>query len=272
MIIYGMNMSEDTRTQVLDITQEKRELIRLVQKKEQELQTVLEKVESLKRLIAEFQELYDIKIRKLYLRLEYLEEQVLKYRNIREVVDNLFSFAEAEEVYEETMKSRRARMAEDYERGHSREESVQKRNALSESVQHELKVLYRKLARLFHPDRLAGDDTFMIQINNAYAQADVEFLRNFQLHHAPADKQDYSLHGLQQRLQDVYRLIENANTEIQLLRKHDMYIMKQHVAKTKLSKEIFFQNQAKKIRRKIMQKQEELDDLKEKVGGSGDNI
>ncbi len=253
-------------SQALDITQEKRELELLVLEKEQELGIVLEKVESLKREIADFQELYDLKIRKLYMRLEYLEEQLFKYRNISEVVDNLFSFSEAQEVFEETMKSRRARMEEEYEKAHQQENILRKKNSMSENAQKELKLLYRKLARLFHPDRLGGDDKFMIRINKAYAEADLEFLRNFELDHVPTDKDDHTVSGLQQRLVDLYQLLDKASKELKLLRKHDMYIMKKNITKSNRTKEDFFNAQAKKIRRKIMQKQEELEDLKEKFG------
>jgi hypothetical protein len=148
-------------SQELDITQEKRELEHTVVEKEHELSTALERVESLKRDIADFQELYDLRIRKLYMRLEYLEEQLFKYRNISEVVDDHFSFSEAQEVFEETMKSRRARMEEEYDNVHRQEKLLQKKNSMSENAQKELKLLYRKLARLFHPDRLGGDDKYI---------------------------------------------------------------------------------------------------------------
>lgn len=87
---------------------------------------------------------------------------------------------EAERVNTEAEQAQ-ARLDEEYQRT---EQQMRGKQALSEAEEAELKQLWRRLVRVFHPDRYAGDpakrqtyDRLMAEINRARDEGDIERLR-----------------------------------------------------------------------------------------------
>lgn len=250
----------------LDIPLEKRHLLVAIARKEKELSVVQAKIDRLGQELAGFEQIYDRRVRRLYQRLDDLEEQLFKFRNLSDVVDDIFSFSEAEEVYEETMKSRRARLQDEYERQHTKSPPMDRKTGLAPADRAELKRLYRKLAHRFHPDRMGGNDKLMKLINKAYAEGNLTFLRDFESRHLQEEPDTATLHGLKTRLAQVMQLIENANRELQQLRRSDMYILRRNLSKTNRDQETMFDVLIRKIRKDIARKEEQLADLKKDVG------
>lgn len=250
----------------LDITQEKKNLKLSILQKEKQYIQVLGVVERLKSELSDFQRLYDTKIRRLYGRLNYLEGLLFKYHHISEYVDDILSFEEAEKIFEDTMKDRRARIDDEFKNEYKSKFVVDKKITMVAQELEEIKLLYRKLAHMFHPDKTGGDEHMMKEINKAYMEGDLEALRNLDLEHIPRE-QDETLSGLEHKLTDIVRRIEHANKEIRTLRKSDMYVLRKNLLKKNKTNHVkILDNLSHELRKKILQKEEEVAQFVEKYG------
>lgn len=252
--------------QFLDKTPEMRSLEERIRIRERDLVNLLENIQKLKTEIYLFQTEYDLKIRTLYMHLDDLEAQLFKYRNLSEVVDSHFTFDEAAEVFDETMKSRQARMEGEYRKIRDEKDLIDKRSMMSARDRMELKNLYRKLAHQFHPDLNGGNEKLMIQINIAYAKGDLETLRDLELNHYEAKTDAGSTDGLKLRLNKIEKLIGNARAEYIGLHKSDWYVMKKNFLKSSGKTADILGDLSLKIRRDIRKKEAELEEYKEKFG------
>jgi hypothetical protein len=259
-------------TNALDITQEKRELKLMITAKEKQLTDLQKRIEFLKQEIDEFQKLYDDKLRKLYEHLNELDRKISKYRYLSEFVDEHLTFSEAEEVYDETMDNSWANMAGEYVNTHPIADRVDRKLWMSMSERIELKRLYRKLAHLFHPDIKDGNEQIMMSVNKAYAEGDLETLREIELEHCPADKNNVSLDGLKRQLSNLIQKIDNAKTEVKTLRKSDYYVMKRNMLRVSGNNSNIFANLIKKVKREIRKKEAQLDAIKRRSNQSNDEI
>lgn len=223
-------------------------------------------VEQLKQDISEFEQLYNAKIRRLYTQLNELERLLFKYSHISEYVDDIFSFEEAEKIFEQTMKDRRARMENEYKKTKKSKIDIDKRKQLKQVDRQRLKMLYRELARIFHPDKNGGNEEMMKKINKAYRDADIESLRNLQAEQI-VDKADSTFSGLESQLERLMRQISNANKEMFSLRKSDMYVLKRNLMrKHNDTKENILEMLSKELRKEIRTKQERLEGYIDKFG------
>jgi len=250
---------------ILDITQEKRDLKHSIAVMEHLYKRMLKQAERLNREITDFQRLYDEKILGLYQRLNELESVLFKYRHISEYVDDIFSFSEAQKIFDETMKDRQARMDNEY-RKQKKRQSFDRKNNLSEKHKEELKRFYRNLAHIFHPDKNGGDEQMMKRINKAYREGNLDALRDMDLEYIPRNE-DETKKGLEHRLQSVILKIEKAKKEIVSIRKSDMYILMRNILKTNKAKDgTILDSLAKELRKEINRKQDEVDQFIEKFG------
>jgi len=75
---------------------ETQELKRLILEKEKLLVIILEKVERLKIELSAIKQEYDIKIGRLYLRLDEIDLEILKFKKIEDLLLDGFSLSEAQ--------------------------------------------------------------------------------------------------------------------------------------------------------------------------------
>lgn len=252
----------------LDITQEKRDLKLTIAKKEKLYHQIFSEVEALKTDLSEFKDLYDFKIGRLYLRIDELDNELYRYQQISEYVDDIFSFSEAEKVFEEAMKENRERMEEEFKKRNQTGNAAKKKTTLSVSYKDELKRLYRNLALLFHPDKNGGNESMMKRINKAYRDGNLGELRSLELEHIPA-KVDDTFIGLEHRLFTVMQLISKKQKEKILLEHSDMYLLRKNA---ELKSAVQGQNPldllASELKREIERKEKEVADFVKKFGPS----
>lgn len=268
VIIFSLhmvsNLHNTSRSQSLDVSLERKELLRAIRKYEKQYESALRKLERLKHDLSEFKRLYDARILRLYQRLNILESLLFKYRNISEYVDEIFSFEEAQKIFDETLKDNRARIEDEYKEQKELKKSEETLKNMTDKEKAELKKIYRNLARKYHPDRMGGDEGMMKRINKYYKEGNLEVLRDLDLEHIPVEDDD-SLSGLKLRLSIVIRLVEKAETDIVLLRRSDMYVLKRNllrIHKTKSGNAL--DHLAGQLRREIIKKEEELEEYKQK--------
>ncbi len=260
-------------TQFLDITPEKKDLQKQISELEETYVRILKRMERLKEEIADFESLYDSKVKRLYDRLNQLQSLLFKYRQISENVDELFSFSEAQKIFDDTMKDRRARMEDEFKRKKYRTRNIPtKRDTLPAKDRAELKKIYRKLAHLFHPDKNGGDEEMMKKINEAYREGNLQALVDLDLEYLTQKNND-SLEGLQHRLISVNRLIEKTNKEIRLLQRSDMYILRRNLLKkNKQDTGTILDTLAKELRKEILSHEEEVQDFIDKYGLNDEDL
>lgn len=249
----------------LDETREKRELRRAIDDTKDRLLRHLSIIEKITSELAGFEALYSAKITKLTTLLEELNRALFKYRSISENVDAHFTFEEAEEIFEETLRDREADIGEEYARAKLEHHAPDPKILLSPNEQKEIKNLYRSLARIFHPDMQGGDAAMMTIINKAYARGDLIALRDILENNVPQKEDENSLEALRNILKGLLTRIREAKEEITSLRKSELYKLRRSFLKNKQSLEEGLDELATTLRKEISTKKLIVKEMKEKI-------
>lgn len=250
----------------LDEPLEKRELERAIAEKEKLLVAILEKAEQLKIDLSVLKQEYDIKIGRLYLRLDEVDLEILEFKKIEDLLDKGFSFSEAQKIVEETLKKRREQIKEDYHKLDEEEKDFESRKIISADEQEELKKLWRKLAHKYHPDLAHGNEEMMKKINKAYAEGDLETLRAIDREKSGADIETSTIEGLKAKLATLEKSIEKANSDFEVMRKSEWVTLKKNIETATGQKRDLLNELSEKVLTDIAKKENQLGELKKKYG------
>ncbi len=250
----------------LDEPLEKRELERAIAEKEKLLVAILEKAEQMKIDLSVLKQEYDIKIGRLYLRLDEVDLEILKFKKIEDLLDKGFSFSEAQKIVEETLKKRREQIKEEYHKLDEEEKDFESRKIISADEQEELKKLWRKLAHKYHPDLAHGNEEMMKKINKAYAEGDLETLRAIEREQPGADIETSTIEGLRAKLATLEKSIEKANADFEVMRKSEWAILKKNIESATGQKRDLLNELSEKVLTDIAKKENQLGELKKKYG------
>lgn len=248
----------------LDESVEKRELERVITEKEKILVAVLEKVEQLKIDLSILKQEYDIKIGRLYLRLDEVNLEILKSKKIEELIAKGVSFSDAQKIVEETLKKRREQIKEEYRKLNEDEKDFDRRKVIPVEEREELKKLWRKLAHKYHPDLPHGDSEMMKKINKAYADCDLESLRAIDNQQFDVDTEVATIESLKTKLANLESSIEKANSELTALEKSEWSILKKNIETALQQRRDVLSELADKVLSEIAQKENQLEVLKKK--------
>lgn len=113
---------------------ETQELKRLILEKEKLLVIILEKVERLKIELSAIKQEYDIKIGRLYLRLDEIDLEILKFKKIEDLLLDGFSLSEAQKIVNDKIKHWQDRIRGEYEKIDDEEKSINNHKVLSEKT------------------------------------------------------------------------------------------------------------------------------------------
>lgn len=253
-------------TTSLDISPEKRRLLAMIREKEKQYNQILEKIRAIQNELDAFEKLYNVKIKGLYARLNELERILLKYHHISEHVDEIFSFEEAEKIFDDTMRDRRARMEEEFHTKKRKNIFIDKKDTLPKKEREELKRLYYKLASIFHPDKQDGDEHMMKYINKLYKDGNLKALKDLELEHIEIIKIE-TIEDLEHKILSLTHLIQKANNEIRSIRKSDIYVIRRNLMKkNKETDGRILDSLAEKISRQIQKQEEQLEHFLDKYG------
>ncbi len=250
----------------LDEPLEKRELQEAILEKEKLLIELIEEIEHFKIDLSVVKQEYDIKIGRLYLKLDETDLEILKFKKIEDLINKGFSFEEAQKVVEDTLKKRREQIEEEYKKLNEEEKDVEKRKTISQEEQEELKKLFHKLAHKFHPDLTGGDDTMMKKINKAYADGDLEALRAIDQGEGVENIDIKTIEQLKSKLARLEESIKKALHEQEQLKHSEWAILKESIEKAKKQKRDILSELAEKVTEDIVKKENQLDELKKKYG------
>ncbi len=249
----------------LDEPLEKRKLQQAITEKEKLLIELVEEIERLKIDLSVIKQEYDIKIGRLYLKLDETDLEILKFKKIEDLINKGFSFEKAQKAVEDTLKKRREQIDEEYKKFNEEEKDIVKRKTISKEQQEEIKKLFRKLAHKFHPDLAGGDDSMMKKVNKAYADGDLETLRAIdQGGFGNIDIE--TIKELKNKLARLEKSIEKAIYEQEQLKRSEWFILKESIDNAKKQKRDILSELAEKVVEDIAKKENQLDELKKKYG------
>ena len=250
----------------LDEPLEKRELEKAISEKEKKLNTLIEEIEQLKIDLTIVKQEYDVKVGRLYLKLDEVDLEILKFKKIEDLISKGFSFEEAQKIVEETLKKRREQIEEEYKKLDEEEKDIESRKYISEEEKEELKKLYFKLAHKFHPDKANGSEEMMKKINKAYAEGDIETLCAINRSETGADIEVKTIEALKNKLAGLEKSIKKISQEFEQLKRSEWYILKENIEKAKKQKRDILSELAEKLLTDIAKKENQLDKLKKKYG------
>ncbi|HTE49029.1 MAG TPA: hypothetical protein VK675_03930 [Candidatus Paceibacterota bacterium] len=249
----------------LDELLEKRELKRIIAEKEKILIELVEKIERFKIDLSIVKQEYDLKIGRLYLKLDATNLEILKFKKIEDLMNKGFSFEDAQRAVEETLKKRREQIEKEYKKINEEERDTKKKT-ISKEEKDELKKLFYKLAHKFHPDLAGGDDTTMKKINKAYADGNLETLRAIDKGEDVGNVDKKTIKELKIKLARLEESIKKALYEQEQLKHSEWAILKENMEKAKKQKRDILSELSEKVLEDIAKKENMLDELKKKHG------
>ncbi len=250
----------------IDEPLEKRELEKTISEKERALNELIEEIEQLKIDLTAVKQEYDVKVGRLYLKLDELDLEILKFKKIEDLINKGFSFEEAQKIVEETLKKRREQIEDEYKKLNEEEKEVESRKNISEEEKDELKKLWRKLAHKYHPDKVGGDEEMMKKINKAYAEGDLETLRAIDQNGAENDIKTQTIEALKNKLAGIEISIKKNHQEYELLKKSEWFILRENIEKAKKHGRDILSELADKVLSDIAKKENQVGELKKKYG------
>jgi len=265
MIIIIMIKTIKSNTS-LDEPQEKRELQQTISEKEKLLIGLVEEIECLKIDLSVVRQEYNIKIGRLYLKLDETDLEILKFKKIEDLTSSGFPFKEAQKLIEETLGERHKQFEKERRKLDHEEKDIEKRKIISKEEQGELKKLFYKLAHKFHPDLTGGDDLIMKKINKAYADGDLEILRTIEQNGSIEDGEIKTIEELKNKLAKLEKSIEKMIYEQEQLKQSEWSILKKSIDKAKKQKRNLLDELADKLLTDIAEKENKLIILKKKHG------
>lgn len=251
----------------LDEPLEKKELEKSVSEKEKLLVDLLQEIEQLKIDLSITKQEYDVKIGRLYLRLDEVNLEILKFKKIEDLLDQGLSFLEARKIVEESLKSHYEQIRDEYEKLKEEENALKNQKELNEKERQELKKLYHKLAHKFHPDLTGGNDLMMKKINKAYAEGDIDTLRAIDRENLSDETaKTTSIEELKNKLQALEKLILKTGSEYEILKKSEWFILKENIENAKTQKRDLLNELSDKILTDIAKQENHLKEFNKKYG------
>jgi hypothetical protein len=249
----------------LDETPEKCRLKKIIYEKEKRLNKLVEELEQLKIDLTVVKQEYEIKIGRLYLRLDEIDLEILKFKKIEDLISKGFSFEEARQVVEEALKKRREQIEEEYKKLNDKEKQNKNRKYISKEKREELKTLWQKLAHRYHPDKAGGNEELMKKINKAYAEGDLETLRAIDLSGNGDDIEKLTIEQLKKKLKWIEKSIQKISRELNRLKNSEWFILKENIEKAKKQNRDLLSELAEKLLTDIAKKGIQLDRIREKL-------
>lgn len=255
----------------IDEPEEKKILRQKVQYLKDELLVLTEKVEQLKIDLVVVKQEYNVRIGRLYLRIDELDLEILKFKKIEDFLKRNFSLEEARKIVEETLKSRQKTIDDEYAKLDEEGEIVEKRKSIPESEKLELKKLWRQLAHKYHPDLAKNEEDrgkreeIMKKINKAYSDGDLEALKAIEQEHIE-DTETVSAELLKAKLQDLESGLARLKKEYLMLQKSEWYIWKNDIEEAKKHGRDLLVELEQKLLQDISAKETILQDYQKQYG------
>lgn len=248
----------------------KKQLTTSIDRKKKILEEWTEKVEELRMELEFIKHEYHVRVAGLLLKDNQLDLEILQLKNLKDLMAKGMSYGDAVKQEEDTFYNEILRMQKEEETIAEEKELLKKRDSVEESLMQEVKAVWKRLIRKFHPDLVADPEEklrreeLMKKINQAYTHFDLESLRSFETTIDTQNLQETSLETLEKVLIDIENSIEDLKMEWVELRESLWYSWKIKKQKA-LKHEDIFASLEKKLLDDVVKKIEILHQLRREV-------
>lgn len=211
---------------------EKKALQKSLQKKQVILSEWMEKVEMLRMSLDLIKNEYDVRIGALLLKDNQLDLEIIRYKNLKKRIDEGMSYEEAMKAEEDTFYNEILRIQKEQEKIRDEEKILESRREVTEEVAENIKLLWKKLIRRFHPDLTLDQEekthreSVMKQINTAYAENNLERLQELEQLQDGQEAKDLTIERLKEVLVHIENMIISWQDTFKELRMSEWYAWK----------------------------------------------
>lgn len=250
---------------------QKKQLQQSIARKRKVLEAWMEKGAILKMELDLIKNEYTVRIGYLFLKDNQLDLEIIQYKNLKRLMDEGKTYEEAVKEEEDKFYNEILRIQKEQEKIEEEKSFFEKRQEVSEEVQEDIKTIWKKLIRKFHPDLVTDPgekgkrEALMKQVNKAYTEADLDTLRQLENQSATEDTTASSIEALEKVLVDTENLILGAKQNFKDLRESEWYIWKKKIDKAKKVQEDVFAQLERKLLDDIVGKIEVLRELRKTV-------
>lgn len=247
--------------QVLPDAKKKQALHKSIDQKKRLLSQWTEKVEMLRIDLEMIKHEYDVRIGYLLLKDNQLDLEIIQLKNLKHLMGEGMTYKEAVAAEEDKFYNEILRMQEEANKINEEKEILENRIAVTPEEEDEIKTLWKKLIRKFHPDLVQGIDEkrerekIMKLINAAYAIRDKEALTQIALTSTIGSIKEMSVEDLEQELVRLENSIIFAQEEWKELKVSEWFGWKKRIEKAKKTGEDVFAQLEKNL----------LDDITKKI-------
>jgi hypothetical protein len=222
----------------------RKQLLSVIRKKRTELKQLILKNEMFRVNLDIARQEYMVKVGSLFLKDNTLDLEIIRLRNILNLMDEGMSYDQAVEKLAKTYYAEQLQFEQERAKIKQEEEIFVKREEHEPRITPNLKKLWKKLISLFHPDLTQNAaekkrrTEIMMQINRAYEEGDYEKLQKIEKEHAA--QKETSIENLEEVLLILLKEIDEQLQLYSELLKSEWYdwMIKIEAAKKK-NKDIF---------------------------------
>lgn len=246
---------------ILPDSRKKHQLQKSLEQKKRVLTLWAEKIEILRADLELIKHEYHVRISYLLLKDNQLDLELIQLRNLKHLMEEGMTYAEAVKHEEDKFYNEILRMQEEQKKIDEEKEMLAAVDALSDDVKEQLKELWKKLIRKFHPDLVTDRDEksereeVMKQINAAYSAGDLEALQHISLRAKRVSIKDATIEDLEKELVDIENAILMARSEWDELKESEWFGWMKKIDKAKRTGEDVFAQLEKNL----------LDDITKKI-------
>lgn len=250
----------------------KSQLQKSIESKRQFLTRWITKNEMLRVELEMVKQEYDVRVGSLYLKDNQLDLEIIKYRNIKSLMEKGSTFEDAVQTLQNTYYAEELEMEKEQEKMRFEQLIYEKREAVQdESVIKNIKSLWKKLITKYHADLVQDSsekekrEKIMKQINLAYEEQDLDKLQRI-------ERDEYSIFPAErtvEKLEEILVQIENDIIkqihEYHEQRMSEWYSWKKRIAQAKKQNRDVFKDIERKLLDDIIRKYELVNSLKQET-------
>jgi len=262
MTEYGMILQTMGMNIILSLdTKKKQQLQKSLEQKKRTLTLWTEKIEMLRVDLDLIRHEYDVRIGYLLLKDNQLDLELIQLQNLKRLMEEGMTYDEAVKYEEDKFYNEILRMQEEQKRIDEEKEILQTVESLSDEVKDQLKELWKKLIRRFHPDLVLNRhekeerEEIMKQINAAYSAGDLEALEHIALRAPRVSIKEATVEDLEKELIEIENAILMAKDEWDGLKGSEWFGWMKKIDKAKRTGEDVFAQLEKNL----------LDDIAKKI-------
>lgn len=208
----------------------KESLQQTIIKKRKVLLLVSAKVEMLRIDLEIIKREYHVRIGRLYLKDDQLDLEIIRYKNIKSLLDQGKTYDEAVKKINDKYYAEKKMFDFRNEEIEHDEDFFSKRKKIESATQIDIKRLWKKLLFQLHPDLTIDSlekfrrEKIIRSINDAYAENDFDTLKSIENQHIVEDLKETTIDQLEQRIIELENSIIYLEIQYKNLRSSEWYV------------------------------------------------